>query len=79
VGLTLYGIEGQGWFLSFHDFTHYVKVTFYNGAALRPIPPGGTPKSKEARWVDVRVEDELDDGQLAKWVKQAAKLPGWTP
>ena len=71
-----YGIEGQGWFLSFHVFTRYVKVTFFQGASLRPVPPGGTPKSKETRWVDVH-EGALDEAQMAAWVKQAAALPGW--
>lgn len=71
-----YGIEGQGWFLSFHVFTHYVKVTFFKGASLKPLPPGGTEKSKDARWVDIR-EGELDEAQMADWVKQAAALPGW--
>jgi hypothetical protein len=69
-----YGIEGQGWFASFHTFTNYVKVTFFQGRSLRPVPPGG--KSKDARWIDVR-EDDLDEAQLATWVKQAAALPGW--
>jgi hypothetical protein len=72
-----YGVEGRGWFLSFHVFTHYVKVTFFQGASLRPIPPGGTPKSKEARWIDIREGDPLDEAQMAKWIKQAAALPGW--
>jgi hypothetical protein len=72
-----YGVEGQGWFLSFHTFSRYVKVTFFNGQSLDPIPPGGTPKSKESRWIDIFEEDELDKAQLTKWVKQAAKLPGW--
>ena len=72
-----YGVEGQGWFLSFHVFTHYVKATFFNGASLRPIPPGGTPKSKDARWIDIHQGDELDEAQMASWVKQAAALPGW--
>lgn len=70
----MYGIEGQGWFASFHVFTNYVKVTFFKGTSLKPIPPGGV--SKEARWIDVR-EDDLDETQLARWVRQAAKLPGW--
>jgi len=70
----MYGIEGQGWFASFHVFTNYVKVTFFKGTSLKPVPPGGV--SKEARWIDVR-EDDLDEAQLAKWVRQAAKLPGW--
>jgi hypothetical protein len=74
-----YGIEGQGWFLAIHVFTRYVKVSFFRGASLRPIPPGGTPKSRDARWIDIREGDELDEAQLAKWVKQAAALPGWVP
>jgi len=71
-----YGIEGRGWFLGFHTFTRYVKVTFFRGRSLRPVPPGGT--GKDARWVDVH-EDDLDEGQLVTWVKQAAALPGWVP
>ncbi|XYI02608.1 DUF1801 domain-containing protein [Sorangium sp. So ce1128] len=74
-----YGMEGQGWFLSFHVFTHYVKVTFFRGASLRPVPPGGTVRSQDARWIDIRVGDQLDEAQMAKWVKQAAALPGWVP
>jgi hypothetical protein len=74
-----YGVEDQGWFLSFHVFSRYVKVTFFQGASLRPIPPGGTPRSKEVRWIDVHEGDELDEAQIAAWVKQAAALPGWTP
>jgi hypothetical protein len=74
-----YGVEGQGWFLSFHVFTRYVKVTFFAGTSLRPIPPGGTPKSKDARWVDIYENDTLDEAQWATWVKQAAALPGWDP
>jgi len=73
-----YGIEGRGWFLSFHVFTRFVKVTFFAGTSLRPVPPGGTPKSKDARWIDLH-EGELDETQMAKWVKQAAALPGWLP
>ena len=74
-----YGIEGRGWFLSFHVFTRYVKVTFFNGTSLRPVPPGGTDKSKDVRWIDIHEEDGLDEKQLAKWVKQAAARPGWVP
>ncbi|MFO0879336.1 MAG: DUF1801 domain-containing protein [Gemmataceae bacterium] len=73
-----YGIEGQGWFLSFHVFTRYVKVTFFAGASLDPVPPGGTPKSQEARWIDIHEADGLDETQMAAWVKQAASLPGWS-
>jgi hypothetical protein len=69
-----YGIDGRGWFLSFHVFTRYVKVTFFRGTSLRPVPPGGT--SKEARWIDVH-EDDLDEAQMAAWIRQAATLPGW--
>ena len=74
-----YGIAGQGWFLSFHVFARYVKVTFFQGVSLRPVLPGGTARSKEARWIDLREGDELDEAQLAIWVKQAAALPGWVP
>lgn len=70
-----YGVEGQGWFVSFHVFTHYVKVTFFKGTSLKPPPTGGT--SKEARWIDVH-EADLDEVQLAAWVKQAAAIPGWS-
>ena len=72
-----YGVEGKGWFLSFHVFTHYVKVTFFNGASLRPLPPGGTEKSKEARWIDVKEGEPLDEAQFADWVRQASAIPGW--
>ena len=72
-----YGIDGQGWFLSFHVFNRYVKVTFFSGKLLRPAPPGCTPKSKDVRWIDINEDDKLDEAQLAKWVKQAAAIPGW--
>jgi hypothetical protein len=74
----LYGIEDQGWFLSFHVFTHYVKVTFFRGASLRPMPPGAS-KVKDTRYFDIREGHELDEAQMATWVKQAAALPGWVP
>lgn len=73
----LYGSEGRGWFLGLHVFERYVKVTFFAGASLRPVPPGGTPKSKDARWLDVHEGDTLDEAQFERWVKQAAALPGW--
>lgn len=72
----MYGIEGQGWFVSFHVFTRYVKVTFFTGTSLLPVPPGGT--GKDARWIDIH-ENDLDEKQLVAWVKQAAALPGWVP
>ena len=71
-----YGIEGQGWFMSFHVFTNYVKVTFFRGTSLRPPPPGGT--GKDARWIDIR-PDNFNVAQMETWVKQAAALPGWAP
>jgi len=71
-----YGIEGQGWFLSFHVFTHYVKVTFFRGASLRPVPPGSS-KIKDVRHLDIREGEPIDEAQMATWVKQAAALPGW--
>ncbi len=69
-----YGIEGQGWFVSFHAFTNFLKVTFFQGTSLRPAPSGG--KAKEARWIDVH-KDDLDEAQMVKWIRQAAALPGW--
>lgn len=74
----LYGIEGQGWFLSFHVFTKYVKVAFFRGASLKPEPPGPS-KDRNTRYLDIYEDDELDEKQFASWVKQAAKLPGWEP
>ncbi len=70
-----YGIEGEGWFVSYHVFTRYVKVTFLNGASLRPVLPG-SGKDPDSRWVDI-YEGELDEDQMAEWVRQAAALPGW--
>lgn len=74
-----YGVAGQGWFLSFHVFTAYVKVTFFQGASLQPLPPGGTPRSKDARWIDLHENDPFDEAQIGDWIKQAAILPGWVP
>ena len=73
-----YGVEGQGWFLNFHVFTNYVKVAFFRGTSLRPLPPGAS-KHKEVRYLDIRKDDELDEKQIAMWIRQAAALPGWTP
>jgi hypothetical protein len=70
-----YGIEGQGWFLSFHCFTKYVKVAFFRGTSLRPVPPTKS-KSKDTRYLDIHEDDQLDEAQLAAWVKQASLLPG---
>ena len=73
-----YGIEGQGWFLSYHCFTKHIKVGFFSGASLRPLPPGES-KDKYARYLDIREDDQLDESQLATWIRQAAALPGWVP
>ena len=70
-----YGVEGQGWFLSFHCFTNYVKVAFFRGTSLRPIPPGES-KQKEVRYLNIHKDDDLDQNQFADWVKQAGQLPG---
>jgi hypothetical protein len=71
-----YGVEGKGWFLSFHCFTKYVKVTFFRGGSLRPLPPGES-KHKDVRHLDIHEDDQLDESQFAAWVKQASQLPGW--
>ena len=71
-----YGIEGQGWFLNFHVFTKYVKVAFFRGASLRPVPPGQS-KHKEVRYVDIREGDRINETQMTNWIRQAAALPGW--
>ncbi|KIO49566.1 DUF1801 domain-containing protein [Nitrosospira sp. NpAV] len=69
-----YGVEGDGWFLSFHCFTKYIKVTFLNGVSLRPLPHGES-KHKNVRYLDI-YEDRFDEVQFANWVKQASELPG---
>lgn len=74
-----YGVEGKGWFLSFHVLTRYVKVTFFKGTSLKPNPPGSTPKSGDSRWLDIYENDPLDEAQMIAWVKQAASIPGWIP
>jgi len=71
----LYGLDGQGWFLSIHCFTKYVKVAFFRGAQLRPVPPGPS-KSQDTRYLDIREDDELDEAQFMDWVRQASGLPG---
>jgi len=69
-----YGTEGEGWFLSYHCFTKYVKVTFFRGSSLRPLPPGES-KHKDVRYLDVH-EGQLDEDRFIDWVRQASKLPG---
>jgi hypothetical protein len=71
-----YGIAGQGWFLNFHCYTKYVKVAFFRGTSLSPLPPGES-KHEEARYLDIHEDDQFDEAQFASWVKQASRLPGW--
>ena len=70
-----YGVEDGVWFLSFHCFTKYVKVTFFRGAQLHPVPAGES-KHKDVRYVHIHENDEMDEAQLAAWVKRASELPG---
>ena len=71
----LYGVEGHGWFLGIHTFANYVKVAFFRGASLRPVPPGEST-SKDTRYLDIHEDDQIDEARLAAWVKQASQLPG---
>ena len=71
-----YGTEERGWFLSYHCYDKYVKVAFFRGAALVPVPPGAS-KDPNTRYLDIREDDELDEGQFESWVKQAAEMVGW--
>jgi hypothetical protein len=73
-----YGLEGRGWFLSFHCFTRYVKVTFFQGVALIPPPPGAS-KDPNVRYLDIYEQASPDEAQVTDWIRQAAALPGWTP
>lgn len=70
-----YGVEEGVWFLGVHCFTKYIKVAFFRGAALRPLPPG-TSKQKEVRYLDIHEDDLLDEAQLTDWIQQASQLPG---
>ena len=71
-----YGIEGQGWFIGFHCLTKYVKVAFFRGMSLRPLPPGES-KDKNVRYLNIHEDDPLDEELVASWIRQAAALPGW--
>ena len=71
-----YGIEGQGWFLSLHCYSKFVKVAFFKGAAMRPPPPGAS-KQKDVRYLDIHEDDVLDEELVASWIRQASELPGW--
>ena len=71
-----YGVEGQGWFLSYHAFAKYLKVTFFRGAQLEPLPPVGS-KDPNTRYVHIEEDQPVDEQQLADWIRQAAGIPGW--
>ena len=71
-----YGVEGQGWFLSFHCFNKYLKVTFFNGAALDPPPPVDS-RDPKVRYVHIHEGENIDETRLKCWIEQAAALPGW--
>jgi hypothetical protein len=71
-----YGVEGQGWFLAVHCYTQYVKLTFFRGSSLSPVPPGES-KHKEVRYFDIREDEPLDEARIEAWVRQAAAIPGW--
>jgi hypothetical protein len=73
-----YGIEGQGWFLGFHCLTKYIKVAFFRGASLHPLPPGES-KDENTRYLDIYENDEFDEELVASWIRQASGLPGWRP
>jgi hypothetical protein len=70
-----YGIEGNGWFLGFHCFTRYIKLTFLRGTSLQPLPPGES-RHKEVRYFDIHEDEELDEATLTRWLRQASSLPG---
>jgi hypothetical protein len=70
-----YGVEGQGWFLAFAAFQRHIKFTFFKGTSLKPVPPVG--QAKDARSLDIRESDEIDEQQLVNWIQQASSIPGW--
>lgn len=74
----LYGLEGRGFFLGLHCFTRYIKIAFFRGAALDPLPPVSS-KDKDTRYVHIHEGDAVDDGRLEDWIRQASQLPGWVP
>jgi hypothetical protein len=73
-----YGVEGNGWFLSFHCVTRYVKVAFFNGASLQPLPPGES-KQKDVRYLHIHEGDTIDEARIGDWIRQASTLQGWMP
>lgn len=73
-----YGLEGKGFFIGFHCLTKYVKVSFFKGTSMKPIPPGES-KQKDVRYLDIYENEKLDEKLLASWILQASKLPCWAP
>jgi hypothetical protein len=71
-----YGVEGKGWFLSVHCFTRYIKIAFFRGASLQPLPPVAS-KDENTRYYHIHEDDEFDEELLSNWIRQASKLPGW--
>ena len=71
-----YGVAGQGYFLGVHAYTRYLKLTFFRGTSLRPLPPGES-KQPDVRYLDLYEGDVLDEAQLVAWLRQAAALPGF--
>ena len=72
---AFYGVPGQGWFAAVKGFSKHVKVTFFRGTSLKPVPPAGA--SDEGRSIDIRETDSFDEEKMASWARQAAALPGW--
>ena len=66
----------HGWFLSFHCYAKYVKVAFFDGTQLRPVPPGESKQAK-VRYLDIHEDIDFDRERFSSWVAQASKLPGW--
>src|SRR6187551_238090 len=68
------GDESDGWFVTFRCFTSYVKVTFFRGTELDPVPPDAG-KQRDVRWLDIHEDDDVDEAQLRAWIDQASRLP----
>lgn len=71
-----YGVEGQGWFLSLHCFNRYIKLAFFRGQRLDPMPPVAS-KDPNTRYFHVHEDEPIDEAQLGEWIRQAAAIPGW--
>lgn len=74
----LYGVAGDGYFMAYRCFARYIKVSFFKGSRLDPLPPVDS-KDPDTRYFHVHEDDELDEDQFASWVEQASRLPGWVP